>query len=348
MKKRNRTGLFLLLSMVAVGCSPANVEPPVTESAKLTVDEQLYVGFVLDTLKDERWYKDKELFEEAVESRGVRVKTLAANGSDDVQLKQAELLVEEGADVLVIVPRDAAFAASIVEMAHEADVKVVSYDRLITNAPVDYYVSFDNIKVGELQASEILKKKPSGTYAYIGGAESDNNAVLFREGAMNVLQPLIEKKTIQLVYDQYTDGWDPKNAEMNMKTALSNNGNKIDAVVAANDGTAGGVIKALTGVGLAGKVPVSGQDAELEGVKRVVSGTQSMTVYKPIPLLAEQAAEIAVKVAGGENVTVDQTVNNGAADIPSLLLEPIAVTKDNIRETIVKDGYLTEDQIYVK
>ncbi|MET1029749.1 sugar ABC transporter substrate-binding protein [Domibacillus tundrae] len=348
MKKRIWTVLVLVLSMMLAACGTVKNGKPATEAVKLTADDQLYIGFVLDTLKDERWYKDKELFEEAVRSQGARVKTLAANGNDDVQLKQAELLIEEGVDVLVVVPHDAAFSAAIVELAHKADVKVISYDRLITNAPVDYYISFDNVKVGEVQAAEIVKQAPSGSIAYIGGAESDNNAILFRQGAMNVLKPLIDKGTIKLVYDQYTDGWDPKKAEANMKTALGKNGNKINAVVAANDGTAGGVINALSAAGLAGKVPVSGQDAELEGVRRVVAGTQSMTVYKPISLLATQAAEMAVKVAADKEINADQSINNGAADIPAVLLEPVAVTKDTIRTTVVKDGYLTEEQVYGK
>lgn len=342
---RKWVGILLVLLMLSA-CGTAENSSSPTEDQKLTDSDQLYVGFVLDTLKDERWYKDKQLFEEAVESKGARIKTLAANGNDDVQLKQAELLIEEGVDVLVVVPHDAAYSAAIVDMAHESDVKVISYDRLITNAPVDYYISFDNVKVGELQATEILKRKPSGTYAYIGGAESDNNAVLFRQGAMNVLKPHIDKGTIQLAYDQYTDGWDPNKAEENMKAALKQRGNKFDAVIAANDGTAGGVIKALSEQGMAGKVPVSGQDAELEGVRRVVAGTQSMTVYKPISLLASQAADIAVTVAADKPVDAEQSVNNGEADIPAILLEPVAITKDTIRDTIVKDGYLTQEEIY--
>lgn len=338
----------IFLSMLLSACGSAEPVKPAAEADKLTHEDQPYVGFVLDTLKDERWYKDKELFEKAAADQGARVKTLAANGNDDVQLKQAQLLIDEGVDVLVVVPHDAAFSAEIVDMAHKADVKVISYDRLITNAPVDYYVSFDNVKVGELQAAEIVKRTPSGSYAYIGGAESDNNAVLFREGAMKVLKPLIDKGTIKLVYDQYTDGWDPKKAETNMKNALKQNRNQISAVIAANDGTAGGAVNALSAAGLAGKVPVSGQDAELEGLRRLVAGKQAMTVYKPIPLLAERAANMAAKVAAGEKINTEQSVNNGAADVPAVLLEPVAVTKDTIRSTVIKDGYVTEAEVYGK
>ncbi len=160
------------------------------------------------------------MFEEQVKQIGGQVKTLAANGIPEVQKKQAELLIEEGVDVLVVVPTDAEAAAEIVDIAHKADVKVISYDRLIKNADLDYYISFDNEKVGELQATEILKKVKTGNFAYIGGAEADNNAHLLRQGTMKVLQPLIDKGDIQLVYDQYTDQWDGAIAEQNMKSAI--------------------------------------------------------------------------------------------------------------------------------
>ncbi|MFC4319986.1 sugar ABC transporter substrate-binding protein [Litchfieldia salsa] len=340
--------MILAFLLVVTGCSN-NAENTAQVDDKLISDpNKVFIGFLLDTLQEERWYKDKELFEGEVDKLGGRVKTLAANGLDDVQFKQAELLIEEGVDVLVVVPHDAEVSAAIVDLAHEAGVKVISYDRLIKNAQVDYYVSFDNVKVGELQAAEIVKNKSVGQFAYIGGAESDNNAVLFRQGAMNVLQPLIDNGDIRLVFDQYTDGWDPAIAEQNMVQALKANGNQIDAVVAANDGTAGGVINALSTVGLAGKIPVSGQDAELAGVQRVVEGTQTMTIYKSINQLAAQAAEMAVKVAKGEDIATDGAVNNGEVDVPSILLAPIAVTKDNVRETVIKDGYLKEEEVYKK
>lgn len=340
--------MLALLLFILVGCSEKNTaEKQAVEDIQLTADtEKPYIGFLLDTLKEERWYKDKALFEEQIMSQGGQVKTLAANGNDDIQIKQAELLIEEGVDVLVVVPHDATISAKIVELAHQAGIKVISYDRLIKDAEVDYYISFDNEKVGELQAAEILKKVDSGNFAYIGGAESDNNAILFRQGAMNILQPLIDSGKIKLVYDQYTDEWKPENAMNNMKNALKQHGNNIDAVVAANDGTAGGVIQSLGDVGLAGSVPVSGQDAELAGVRRIIDGLQTMTVYKSINKLAIESADLAMKVAKGEEVKTDNTINNGKKDIPSIFLEPVAITKDNIQDTIIKDGYLTEEEVF--
>ncbi|AYA76283.1 ATPase [Bacillus sp. Y1] len=345
--KMSLTSLFLIIVMVVTaGCSSAEKASSNNNSKLITDESKPYVGFLLDTLKDERWYKDKALFEEEIKKLGGQVKTLAANGLDEVQIKQAKLLIEEGVDVLVVVPHDAVISAEIVEIAHEAGVKVVSYDRLIKNAEVDYYISFDNEKVGEIQATEILKKVPSGNFAYIGGAESDNNAILFRQGAMKVLQPLIDNGTVKLVHDQYTDDWNPDIAKENMKTALSKNGNAINAVIAANDGTAGGVIESLAAVGLAGTVPVSGQDAELEGVRRVVQGLQTMTVYKPINLLAIKSAEMAMMVAKGEEVKTDKQINNGKIDVPAVFLDPIAITKENVRDTVIKDGYLNETDVF--
>ncbi|PKG24881.1 sugar ABC transporter substrate-binding protein [Niallia nealsonii] len=352
MKIRNENPINIvwiaIISLLLTGCSslPSNNSTKKEEEIKLISDEKKpYIGFILDTLKDERWYKDKGLFEEEVKNLGGQVKTLAANGLDDVQVKQAELLIQEGVDVLVVVPHNADIASEIIDIAHQNKVKVISYDRLIKNSKVDYYISFDNVKVGELQVSELIKKKSKGNFAYIGGAESDNNAVLFRQGAMKVLQPLIDKGDIKLVYDHFTEDWNPNIAKENMKTALNKN-NRIDAVIAANDGVAGGVIESLTSAGSAKKVPVSGQDAELEAIRRIVKGTQTMSVYKPINLLATKSAEMAMKIAKGEKIETDQKINNGEIDVPSILLEPISVTKENVRETVIKDGYLTEKEVF--
>ncbi|MFD2706276.1 sugar ABC transporter substrate-binding protein [Salibacterium lacus] len=306
--------------------------------------EDPYVGFALDTLREDRWYRDKDAFEAAVEDQGGQVKTLAANGNQDIQIQQARLLINEGVDVLVVVPTEAEGASEIVSMAHDAGVKVLSYDRLIRGADVDHYVSFDNEKVGELQAEAILSQAGEGTFAYVGGAESDNNAVLFREGAMNVLQPHIESGDIELVYDSYTEGWDPVKARENLSSFLASNDVSLDAVVAANDGTAGGVIEALGNQ--AGEVPVSGQDAEVEAVQRIVEGTQTMTVYKSMEDLAGKAAELALSMAEGEEIPAETTIDNGKGDIASTLLEPLTVTEDNIEETLIDDGYLTESEIY--
>ncbi|WP_246031711.1 sugar ABC transporter substrate-binding protein [Salibacterium salarium] len=358
MRVSTKTGLTIaltiLLLMITAACSSeesSSESANSSDEAEGTVDEKLrsnqedpYIGFAIDTLREERWYRDKEAFEGAVEEQGGQVKTLAANGNQDVQIQQAQLLINEGVDVLVVVPTDASGAGEVVKLAHDAGVKVISYDRLITDADVDYYLSFDNEKVGELQAEEILNNVDEGEFAYVGGAESDNNSILFRQGAMNVLEPHIESGAIDLVYDNYTTGWDPEVARDELSSFINSNDVDLDAVVAANDGTAGGAVEALGDQ--AGDVEVSGQDAELEGVRRVVEGTQTMTVYKSMNLIANRAAELAMDVAAGEDISTETTIDNGQGDIPTTLLEPIAVTEDNIEETIIEEGHLTEEEIY--
>lgn len=329
MKKTNTYVKWIVLGLLATllltACSNKPSEENSSEAVKSKLvddEEKVYVGFILDTLRDERWYQDKEAFEEEIIAEGGNVKTLAANSNNDVQVKQAELLIKEGVDVLVVVPHDGETAAPIVEMAHEEDIKVIAYDRLIRDAEVDYYVSFDNKKVGQLQAEEILKEVSTGNFAYIGGAKEDNNAVLLREGAMDVLKPHIDSGDIKMVYDEYTDDWEPSLAKENVEKLLKKDKGAVDAIIAANDGTAGGAIEALNAKNLAGKVPVSGQDAEKAALKRVKAGTQTMTIEKPMADIAAEAAEMAMKLANGEDIETDTTVDNGTGGVPAILLDP--------------------------
>jgi D-xylose transport system substrate-binding protein len=197
-----------------------------------------------------------------------------------------------------------------------------------------------------MQAKAISSLVPSGNYFLMGGSPTDNNAKMFRQGQMNVLQPLNDKGSIKVVGDQWAKDWLPEEALKIMENGLTANNNKIDAVVASNDSTAGGAIQALAAQGLEGKVPVSGQDAELAACQRIVEGKQTMTVYKPIKALASAAAEVAVKLAKGEEVKADGKVNNGKIDVPSILLTPIAVDAKNIVETVIKDGYNKLEEIF--
>jgi len=308
--------------------------------------DKVNIGFSMDTLLEERWLKDRELFKAAVEALGAQVDIMAANGDDAVQIAQAETLISRGIDLLVVVPHNAEAMATIVEKAHAAGIKVLAYDRLVRNASVDMYVSFDNERVGELQAEAITKLVPRGNYVYIGGAETDNNARLLKKGVFNVLQPLIDRGDIRIVYDQWTDNWVTANAFANMQAALAANGNDVDAVIAANDATADAAIRALAEQGLAGKVPVAGQDADLTAAQHIVEGRQTMTVYKPIKALALAAAELAVKLATGEAVTADRKISNGKVEVPSLLLEPIAVDRSTIDATIIADGFHAREDVY--
>lgn len=354
--KRFAIGLLILfLAVVAIvmlsGREERVIPPPVpsamsAEPEVAEAEKTIKIGFAMDTLIEERWLKDKNLFRESVEALGAKVEIMAANGDDALQIAQAETMISHGVDVLVIVPHNAEATAAIVEKAHAEGIKVIAYDRLVKNAAIDLYVSFDNERVGELQAEAITELVPEGNYVYIGGSETDNNAHLFKEGTFNVLSPLIARGDITVVYDQWTEDWLSVNAQANMAKALQVNDNNIDAVIAANDATASGVIKALEAEGLAGEIPVTGQDAELAGVQRIVAGTQIMTVYKPINALTEEVAALAVKLAKGEPVHTERKVNNGKIEVPSILLPPIAVNKKNIEETVIIDGFHSRKDVY--
>ncbi len=255
-------------------------------------------------------------------------------------------MLNKDIDVLVIIPFNGEVLSNVIAEAKKEGVKVLAYDRLINNADVDFYVSFDNEKVGELQAKSIIGQKPEGNYFLMGGSPVDNNAKLFRKGQMKVLQPLIDSGKIKVVGDQWVDSWLAEKALQIMENALTANKNNIDAVVASNDATAGGAIQALSAQGLSSKVAISGQDADLAAIKRIIAGTQTMTVYKPITNLADKAAEIAVALGKDEKVEMNAQLNNGMKEVPAYLLEPVVVTKENIDDTVIKDGFHTKDAVY--
>ncbi len=336
--------VLLAVALLAAGCvttppgqQPANREP---KSGKIRI------GFSMDTLKEERWQKDRDLFMARAAELGAEVLLQVANGDDAAQTQQAENLLTQKVDVLVVVPHNAEVAASIVDSANRQGVPVISYDRLIRRADVDLYISFDNEKVGELQASYLLERAPRGNYVLIQGAPTDNNARQFHDGQMRVLKPAIDRGDVKVVLDQPAREWLASEALKHTENALTQANNDVAAIVASNDGVAGGVIQALEEQKLAGRVLVSGQDADLAALQRIVQGSQTMTVYKPIDPLARRAAEAAVLLARGEKPATTATVNNGKRDVPSILLEPVVVDKSNIAATVVKDGFLRLEDIY--
>lgn len=352
-KSKRWLSFFFIVFMISslFGCQMKTSQPSSSllsssKGLKVSGEEKIKIGFSMDTLKEDRWKKDKELFKEAIESLGAEVEVLEANGDDALQILQAETLIRQGVDLLVVVPHNAEAMATIVKKAHSSGVKVLSYDRLIKNADVDLYISFDNEMVGELQATAITELVPKGKYVYIGGADTDNNAHLVKRGVFKVLEPYIQNGDITIVYDQWTKNWDPENAYTNMSEALKANRNDIDAVIAANDATAKSAIKALSEVGLAGEIPVAGQDADLPAIQFIAKGIQTMTVYKPIKALAEEVAEIAIKMAKGEQISVENKVNNGKIEVPTILLPPIAVFEKDIEETIIKDDFHSAQEVY--
>ena len=309
--------------------------------------EKVYIGFSMDTLKEERWQRDKALVEAKAAEMGAQLDVQVANGDDAVQTKQCDNMLTKGVDVLIVAPHNGDIAASIVEKAHAQGVPVISYDRLIKNSDVDLYVSHQVEKMGEMQADYALKHAPKGNYVLIGGAPTDNNALLLRKGQMNILKPAIDKGDVKVISDQFAKEWKPDEAQRITEDSLTKTKNDLQAIVASNDGTAGGAISALEAAGIApGKVLVTGQDAQLDAVQRIAKGTQTMTIYKPIKPLADSAVDSAVKLARGEAVNAPDKVNNGKIDVPSILQEPQAVDKDNLDATIVKDGYHKCEDVY--
>lgn len=308
--------------------------------------KDLTIGMSIDDLRLERWQKDRDIFVKKAESLGAKVFVQSANGDAGAQISQIENMINRNVDVLVIIPFNSEVLGNIIGEAKHEGIKVLAYDRLISNADLDFYVSFDNEKVGELQAQSIVEKKPQGNYFLMGGSPVDNNAKLFRKGQMKVLQPLIDSGKIKVAGDQWVDSWLAEKALQIMENALTANKNNIDAVVASNDATAGGAIQALSAQGLAGKVAISGQDADLAAIKRIIEGSQTMTVYKPITTLADKAAQIAVELGKNELPQSNAQLNNGLKDIPAYLLDPIAVSKDNIDETVIKDGFHSKEAVY--
>lgn len=330
-----------LLTMISVAAFS------LTSSAAMADAKNPKIGFSIDDLRVERWARDRDFFIAAADKLGAKVFVQSADASEQRQISQIENLISRGVDVIVIVPFNATVLSNTIKEAKKAGIKVVSYDRLILNADIDAYISFDNEKVGEMQAEGVLKAQPKGNYYLLGGSPTDNNAKMLREGQMKVLQPSIDKGDIKIVGQQWVKDWSATEALSIVENALTANNNKIDAIVASNDGTAGGAIQALASQKMAGKVPVSGQDADLAAVKRVIAGTQSMTVYKPLKLIASEAAKLSVQLARNEKPAYNSQYENGAKKVDTILLKPTTLTKANV-DLLVTDGFYTQAQISSK
>jgi D-xylose transport system substrate-binding protein len=297
--------------------------------------------------------QDRPNFEAKMKQLCPSCEIIYSNADQDAskQQSQADAAITNGAKVMVLDPVDSASAASIVNKAKQSNIPVISYDRLITGAPVDYYISFDNVQVGKLQGDALAKKlsadgSPKGPIIKINGAPTDNNAKLFKQGSNDALTQA--GVTIAKQYD--TPDWSPDKAQQEMEQAITAVGkSKIKGTYAANDGTAGGAIAAMQSAGMnPAKIPTTGQDAELAAIQRIIAGTQYMTVYKAIKPEAQTAAQLAYDLLQGKKPsasTVNGKTDNGSLQVPSVLLTPVAVTKDNVKDTIIKDGFWTVAQI---
>ncbi len=308
------------------------------------------IGLSLDTLKEARWQKDRDLFVQRAAELGADVNVQSANGDDNQQIRNVESILTAGAKVLVIAPHDGVAMARAVEMAHKVGVPVIAYDRLVKNCDLDLYLSFDNEAVGQMQGQFIADHLPANggklRLLRIYGAPTDNNARQFKAGQDKVLGPLIESGRVQVVREDWAEDWKPENAKRITNAAITDTGGQFDAVLASNDGTAGGAIQSLLEAGLAGKILVTGQDAELPACQRIAAGTQTMTIYKPIKVLATKGAEAAFALALGKPLIASAGVDNGKVVVPSILEKVFVVTRDNLRDTVIKDGFLSEAEVY--
>jgi D-xylose transport system substrate-binding protein len=268
-----------------------------------------------------------------------------AEGDDELQLQQARKLLASGAKVLVLVAHDAEKAVRIVDAANAKNVPLVCYERLVRGGGVGFFVGVDASAIGRLQATSLTQLAPKGNYVLIAGSPADSNAKVLHDAQLGVLKPFVDRGDIKIAGDFWTKDWSPAEAYAEMSQAIASTKGDIAAVVASNDGTAGGAIQALEERKLAGKVFVSGQDADLAAIIRILDGTQTMTVYKPLRAQARRAAEAAVALAKGETVKTAVFLTVGGKTIPAILLPPVLVTKDNIKQTVIKDGFQNLDTI---
>lgn len=313
-----------------------------TNQKNKETSKRMKIGFSIATYQEERWLMDRDIFIAKCNELDADVIVQAANGDEERQIEQCEKLIDQKVDVLVIISQDSIKLSNIVVKAKEKGIPVVAYDRLIMNCELDAFVTYDNIKIGELQAEYLTEKVPTGNYVLLGGDEADYNSMQIKAGQMKVLEPYITRGDIQIIEDELVKNWNPSDA----KKVVSELKQRIDAVLAANDGIAGGVIQALGEKKLVGEIAISGQDADLAGCQRIVEGIQSMTVYTPIKAEAERCAEVAVMIANGEQFHSNSFVDNGMISVPTLLLTPISVDQNNIEATVIKDGYQKFEEVY--
>ncbi len=290
-------------------------------------DGEIVIGYCADNLVIERWQRDQEIFIAKAMEQDVKVIVLNANEDNETQKNQILSLIEKKVDVIVVIPYDKEGLTEVIDLARKEGIKVIAYDRLIKNTVIDAYISFDNVKVGQLQAEALLEKIPMGNYVIINGSPDDNNSSMFNEGTMLALAESIGSKEINIVHESWADNWREEPAYEAVSDLLDE-GVHIDAIIAANDRLAEAAINALAEEGLAGQVMVAGHDADISACQRIVEGTQYVTIYKPIRDLAESALELAIQMAMGEEIQYEETINNGMIDVPYIKLDILTVTEN--------------------
>ncbi len=315
--------------------------------------KNIKIGFILKTMQEERYQRDKAVFLKKAESLGAKVYFDSANNDEQMQLAKFENMLAKGCTVIVMQPVNTGTAGNMVKMANEEGVKVVGYDSMLVNGPLDAMVMQDSWAVGKLQGEAMVewlkakKGKVEGKVALIMGQPGDSNAIAMSSGALEIIE---SSSGLELIAKQAHEGWSSDKAMATAENVLTKHGNAVDAFICNNSGMARGVIAALDAQGMADteKVFVAGSDADLVNIQYVAQGKQSVEIWKKIAPLAETAAEVAVKLAKGEEVKADKMINNGFVDVPTIVTPVVLVSKDNLANTIIAEGFYSKTQVYGK
>lgn len=340
---KNRFAAIIVICMLLItGCgNSAGAQTGPSEKG----GDEIEIGMSFDSFVIERWQRDRDVFVSTAKELGATVNVQNANGDVEKQIQQIEYFINKGVDVIVIVCIDSESLKEVVEKAKNAGIRIIAYDRLVTNSNADLYISFDNYMVGQLMAERLIGENiVGGKVLMLGGSPTDNNVPLVEKGFVD----LCDMYRIEILDTMHCDGWRAELAAEYIYTHADKVA-EADAIMCGNDNLAGQVIQALSVQRLAGEIPVVGQDADLEACQRIIEGTQSMTVYKPVEKLAKRAAECAIALAKGEELTGDDisTINDGTYDIPYIGLKPIAVTAENMNEVIINSGFHLKEDVYL-
>lgn len=311
---------------------------------KFVSRRDLVVGVSLPNQRDERWIRDRNAMEAYAKEKNITLKIEDAEYDVNKQISQVENLISQGIDVLILVAIDVITAGDLVEKAKRAGVKVVAYEARILNTDLEILVTFDHLMAGELQGRFLIAKVPVGNYIILYADLPYDSSL--RDGAMSYINPLVIIGNINIVEEEGIKDWDPKIAFEVVKDALISNTNNVDAILAPNDSIAGAAIEALQTQGLAGKVVVTGQDAELAAIQRIIQGTQSMTLFKDTRESAKKTIDVAIQLANGEPILSDTALFNGKMYVPTVLIKPVLVDISNIDEVLIKSGYFKREDVY--
>lgn len=310
-----------------------------------TTGKKHSIGVLFDSFNAPRFQKERIYFEEKISELGSSAIIKTADGSAAKQELQAKELVDNGVKALIIIACNVNSAASIVRYANAKGVKVIAYDRLIKNCELDFFCTFDGNKVGEYLAKYALEKVPKGNYILLNGDKADENATVFYNGTMKVLKPQIENGNVKVKYTAYIEGWSGENSNYVASEILEFSRDKIDVIISQYDGLSEGVAKALAKKGVSGEVLVTGQDAEVAACNRILTGEQSMTIYKPVKKMAYDCVDVVFELLNGNTPNISDFTNNGRKDVPTKLFDPISVDVENLKSTVVADGFLTMQEI---